>query len=256
LYKNGELDRAIEGYRRAIALDPQRPGAHANLGLALLDQRQVAEAIAECRRAVELEPHNANYHFNLSQPLLLNGDYTQGWQEYEWRLRTGQPAFTPYPLPVWAGEETGGRVLLLVHEQGFGDTLQFCRFATLAAAKARVILAVPRPLARLLGSLEGVERVVGEGEKLPPCDLHCPIASLPRAFNTTLETIPAKVPYLAADAAEVASWKRRMEDLAGLRVGLVWAGNPRPNMAGRRRRDRRPPRRRRRRPSSRKRERG
>jgi len=235
LHRMGDLDRAIEGFRRAIARDPKLSRAHVNLGFALRDSGRIAEGIAECRRGVELEPDNAQYHFNLSNFLLLKGDFTQGWQEYEWRLKTGEVALPSFSQPVWAGEEAGARVLLLVHEQGFGDTLQFCRFATLAAAKARVILAAPRPLARLLASLEGVERVVSDGDPLPPFDLYCPLASLPRAFNTTIDTIPAKVPYLAADASHVASWKRRLEALPGspgLRVGLVWAGNPRPNFPG------------------------
>ena len=228
LSRRGDLDQAIEGYRRAIGLDSSFASAHANLGLALLEKRQVAEAIDACRRAVELEPDDASYHFILSQSLLLKGDFSEGWQEYEWRLKTGQLlAFIPYSLPVWSGEDIGTRVLLVVHEQGFGDTLQFCRFVTLAAAKARVILAAPRPLVRLLRSLEGIGRVVCEGDRLPACDMYCPVASLPRAFEATLETIPAKVAYLSADAGEVASWRRRLAVLPGLRVGLVWAGNPR-----------------------------
>jgi hypothetical protein len=118
-------------------------------------------------------------------------------------------------------------VLLLHAEQGLGDTLQFCRYAPLAAARARVVLEVQAPLARLLSSLPGVSQVIARGEALPAFDAQAPLLSLPRAFGTTIETVPARVPYLAADPDQAAAWGRRLAALPGLKVGLCWAGEPR-----------------------------
>jgi hypothetical protein len=117
--------------------------------------------------------------------------------------------------------------LLLHAEQGFGDTLQFCRYASLVGAKARVILEVQPPLVRLCSSLAGVAQIVAQGEPLPAFDLHCPLMSLPLAIGTTLDTVPCEVPYLAAAPELVAGWRKRLAGLDGLRVGLVWAGSPR-----------------------------
>src|SRR6266403_400468 len=108
-------------------------------------------------------------------------------------------------FPQWQGEDISGKFLLLHAEQGFGDTLQFCRYAPLAAAEARVIIEVPRTLVHMCSTLEGVEQVVAAGDPLPPFDLHCPLLSLPHAFKTTLQTIPRTVPYLVPDASRTAS---------------------------------------------------
>jgi hypothetical protein len=121
-----------------------------------------------------------------------------------------------------------GRSILLHAEQGFGDTLQFCRYAPLVAARGGlVILEAPRPLIRLLKSLSGVSELVATGDPLPAFDLHCPLMSLPLAFGTEIETIPATLPYLAADPADIARWRERLGDRPGLKIGLIWAGNPR-----------------------------
>jgi hypothetical protein len=134
-----------------------------------------------------------------------------------------------FSRPRWNGEAGNGGVLLLHAEQGFGDTLQFCRYAPLAAARGwRVVLEVPQPLVRLMGSLDGVERVVASGDPLPEFDMQCPMMSLPFAFDTELDTIPADIPYLSADHRDVGRWESRLAELGpGLRVGLVWAGNAR-----------------------------
>jgi hypothetical protein len=125
------------------------------------------------------------------------------------------------------------QTVLLTHEQGFGDTLQFCRYIPLLAARgARIVLAVPPPLQRLLGTLQGVSEMVPTDSKLPPYHWHCPMMSLPRVFGTTLETIPAAIPYLTADPALVEDWAARLPPRRGVRVGLVWAGQARPWLPG------------------------
>jgi hypothetical protein len=126
---------------------------------------------------------------------------------------------------LWNGEASDG-ALLLHTEQGMGDTIQFCRYASLAAMRKRVTLQVPRSLVRLLSNLAGIERVVAEGTPLPDFEASCPLLSLPRVFNTTLETIPGPIPYLAAETERVIAWREQLPE-SGFRIGIVWAGSPR-----------------------------
>ena len=159
--------------------------------------------------------------------LLLAGRFEEGWKEYEWRLKE-QHMSRNFSAPLWSGEATGDRVILLHAEQGLGDTLQFCRYVPLIASGARTVLEVQAPLVRLLSRLRGIIEIVARGERLPSFDVHCPLMSLPRALGTTLDTIPAATPYLAADpgrAADLAQAARRPPWPA--RVGLVWAGGQR-----------------------------
>ncbi|HWK47276.1 MAG TPA: tetratricopeptide repeat protein, partial [Stellaceae bacterium] len=264
----GRLDEAVESYRMALRLDPESVEAHSNLGAALHDLghfaqaadscraalrlkprypdallnlsnaqqalHQLDEAAVSCRAAIDLKPDFAEAHHNLSLALLLAGHFGQGWSEYEWRWHLrghGLSRARPFTQPLWTGEALGDRILLIHGEQGYGDVIQFCRYATLAAARGRVVLEVPARLVRLLAGLPGVERIVAEGDPLPPFDLHCPMLSLPRAFGTVLDTIPARNRYLSADPMRVAEWRQRVVRLPGLRVGLVWAGSARQQAA-------------------------
>ncbi len=227
----GRFDEAEACYRRALALDPDYPEAVNNLGNALRGQGELEAAIAAYRRAVALKNDYPDVHHNLAMALLAAGDFPAGWAEYEWRWRTAQlrDAYRDFGAPQWRGEPGDGRTLLLHSEQGFGDTIQFCRFAPLAAARGwRVVLMVQKALVRLLGSLEGVAEVRAAGAAPPPCDAQCPMMSLPLALGTRLATIPAPRVYLRADPAQVAAWGERLARLGGLgpRIGLVWAGNP------------------------------
>src|SRR5262249_37334832 len=113
-------------------------------------------------------------------------------------------------------------------EQGFGETIQFVRYVPLLAARgAKVILEVQPELKMLLSELQGAEQVIGKGEALPPFDLHCPLLSLPLAFGTRVETIPAATPYLSASEERVAHWEGRLPKSPLPRIGVVWGGNPR-----------------------------
>lgn len=175
-----------------------------------------------------LQPDDVLAHFARSRLLLLRGEYAEGWREFEWRWRGGTAEkikLRGFAAPQWHGEEVAGKTLLLHAEQGFGDTLQFCRYASLVGATARVILEVQPSLVRLCSSLAGVFQVIARGEPLPAFDMHCPLMSLPLAVGTTLETIPSDTPYLAADPVLIAGWRERLSCLDGLRVGLVWAGS-------------------------------
>ncbi len=226
----GRFGEAEACFRESLRLRPDHPAALCNLGTQLQLTGELATAEACFRRALELEPASAQAHYNLALLCLLTGRLDEGWAEYEWRWEIrgqGLSARRNFQQPLWNGESVGERVVLLHAEQGFGDTLQFCRYVPLAAERVRVILEVPRPLVKLLSGMPGIEQIIALGDPLPNFDYHCPLLSLPRAFRTTLDTIPAATPYLAADPAREAYWRSRLSNLEGLRVGLVWAGNPR-----------------------------
>jgi Flp pilus assembly protein TadD len=233
LLQQGRLDEAVASYRLALDFRPNFPEALSNLGNALRAQKRLDEAINSYRRALDLRPNDPTAHYNLSMALLARGDMAAGWEEHEWRWKTPEliRAHRDFAQPQWRGEAAQGRTLLIHAEQGFGDTLQFCRYAPLAAARGmRIILEVPKPLSRLLRTLPAVDRVVVQGEPLPQFDLHCPMLSMPLALGTT--AIPSDVPYLHADATQVAAWRTRLVALESRRprIGLAWAGNPRKHL--------------------------
>ena len=231
-FLQGRMIEAIADYGRALAIAPDRVGTLYNRSGALRALRRIDEATADLDRALAIDPGFAQARFGRSTIQLLRGDLNGAWADYESRLKVrGFDHWRrTFDKPRWAGEPIEGRTLLLHTEQGFGDTIQFLRYARLMAAKTRVVLEVQRPLLRLAARIEEFAEVVAAGERLPDFDLHCPLLSLPLAFGTTLETIPGAVPYLDADATQIATWRRRLGDLPGLKVGLAWAGGFRPGL--------------------------
>ena len=226
----GRLHEAGDSFRQALRIQPDFAGAHNNLGVTFKESGHLHEAEECYRRALQIQPDYAEAHTNLAITLLARGDLTAGWEENEWRWATPQmrSGRRDFAQPLWRGERAEGLTLLIHAEQGYGDTLQFCRYASIAAARGlRVILEVPMPLVKLLRSLTGVERVVGSGEELPAFDLHCPMLSMPWALKTSLSTIPCAASYLQADKERVYAWRTRLAALpnSGRRIGLVWAGN-------------------------------
>jgi hypothetical protein len=158
--------------------------------------------------------------------LLLAGDFAQGLPLYEWRKRLEHAMVPPLAAPIWHGaEDLAGRTLLIYADQALGDTLQFCRYAHLAQQRgAQMIVRVQPQLTELLASLGPDIRVIAPGEEPRGCDYQCALLSLPLAFATTLQTIPAAVPYLAADPRRVAHWREQL-GAGGFRVGIVWQGS-------------------------------
>jgi tetratricopeptide (TPR) repeat protein len=237
LAEAGEADAAAAEQREAERLAAADPAARHAIGLALITAGRAEEALAQFRAAVEEEPESPQAHYNLALALLLLGHLPEGWREYEWRwgLPVHQLYARRFRQPQWRGEDPTGRVLVLHAEQGLGDTLHFCRYAPLVAARsARVHLEVQPELVRLLqlsfgsGTLRVHSRAASfpSAEHLPAADFHSPLLSLPTVFGTSLETIPAAIPYLRPDPAEAPSWARRLAPLPRPRVGLVWAGRP------------------------------
>ncbi len=231
LFDLGDIAGAIASFRRATALDPGEGAPWANLGMALKTEGLFDAAIAACDRAVACAPDDAQIRLNRAVALLRAGRMTEAWPDYEQRLALGGgPRLPPATLlPAVAGLDLTGRTVLVWHEEGFGDTLHFARYVPLLAARgARVVAWVPAELSRLFASLDGVAEIVSGPAAVPAFDWHCPFFSLPRAFATTLDTVPGTIPYLHADPALAAAWAARMPGDCALRVGLVWAGQARP----------------------------
>ncbi|MFM2129224.1 MAG: hypothetical protein RL477_770, partial [Pseudomonadota bacterium] len=161
--------------------------------------------------------------------LLLAGKFARGWAGYETRLRIEKDGVPPRPYAQlrWDGRsEVRGKRILLYPEQGLGDTIQFSLYATVLAERgAHVLLEVQPPLCAVLGTLAGVGTVFASGAAMPPFDLHAPLLSLPLALGTTLDTIPAKTPYIAADADKVAAWASRLGPRTRPRLGIAWSGS-------------------------------
>jgi len=232
----GRYPEAIAAYRRATSLNPGYVDAWSNLGNALAAEGQTQEALAASGKAVELDPGSLQSHWNYAVVLLRSGDLARGWAEYEWRwtAQTRFPRvkqrFNPprFPTPMWDGAKLGGRIILLHAEQGFGDTIHFARYAPMVADRGgKVVIEAQPECYRLLRSLRGIETVIVRGEPVPPFDAHCPLMSLGRLFGTTLDSIPAEIPYLSADESDAAAWQRKLGPSGGrLRVGLCWAGSP------------------------------
>ncbi len=236
--ERGHFAEAIAAFSRAVAINPEQAASWSNLGMMLKIERRFEEAVAAHDKAVALGPDVPQLRVNRAVALLHAGRMAEAWRDYEFRLR--QPGHTTLPLEMLlptlaSGVAFAGRRVLVTHEEGFGDTLHFIRYAPmLAALGARVLVLVPPALTPLLRGLAGVDGVLTEGAPTPSFDFHCPVFSLPRVFATTLETIPAPVSYLAADPALVAHWSTRLPiaSRGKLRVGIVWAGQSRPWLAG------------------------
>jgi tetratricopeptide (TPR) repeat protein len=231
-HRLGRLDNALANYDRAIALDPTDAFAHYNRALLMQDCCRWEEALASYDRAIAANPRFADAQYNRAVNLLYQGDFERGWRSYEWRWknaeRLGIGEVRNFRQPLWLGQEAvQGKRVLLHSEQGLGDTIQFCRYASrVAALGATVTLEVPAPLLNVLGAVEGVSQIIAKGEHLPPFDYHCPLMSLPLAFKTTVATIPAPAKYLHSDPARVAQWQTLLGERTRARIGLVWSGNP------------------------------
>jgi tetratricopeptide (TPR) repeat protein len=221
----GQQAQAIEHYRRAVTLETRYAQGWNNLGVALREAGQIDQAIDAHRRAISIEPEMADAHFALAFSLLLSGRFQEGWREYEWRLKRRSHASVL--RRNWEGSGLNNQTILLHAEQGFGDTIQFARYAQLVSHRGgRIILGCQRELARLLQRLPGVASVIAIDDPLPGFHLHCPLMSLPLVFGTDVHSIPANVPYLSADSALASQWEKRIPSGRKLNVGLCWSGRP------------------------------
>ncbi|MBD2181524.1 FkbM family methyltransferase [Aerosakkonema funiforme] len=222
--EQGKLEDAIAYYQQALALNPNYPNAYNNLGKVFIIQGKIAEAQILLRQALTLKPNFPEAHENLGVTLLYTGDFKNGFAETEWRWQIKE--FIRLHLPqslLWDGSDLQGRKILLVCEQGFGDGIQFIRYAPLVAQRGgRVIVMCYESQRRLFNTVAGIEQLVTMGTQVE-FDVHAPFMSLPHILGTTLETIPAQIPYLLPPQP----YPFTLEVPPGmlLKVGIVWAGN-------------------------------
>jgi tetratricopeptide (TPR) repeat protein len=229
LHKLRRLEEALASHDSALASGPDYAPALANRGITLYDLKRFDEALASYSQAIALCPDYADAHFFKSLSNLVTGDLERGWIEYEWRRKAPSARITErdFPQPLWIGEDDIARKTILLHsEQGFGDSIQFCRYVPLIAARgARVVMEVEEPLCELMTGLAGATRVIAKGDALPEFDIHCSLPSLPLAFKTRLETIPSSAPYLTAPKQALEYWGALLGAKRSLRIGLAWTGN-------------------------------
>jgi hypothetical protein len=231
----GRFGQAIAQFRQVTQLAPAQSAGWANLAAMLKIEGRFDAALKAYDTAVALDPQNARIRVNRTVALLRAGRLREAWRDFEYRLALPEHQATgiSWPMPLLPHlSEAIGRHILVTHSDGFGDTLQFMRYLPLLAEHAALVTAwVPKPLERIMQSVEGVAEVQTGDRPTTIGDFYCPFVSLPRVFDTSLQTIPDKFPYLAADPQLVPQWRERLPNDAML-VGLVWAGQARPHLAG------------------------
>jgi len=229
----GDLNRhldALDSHEKAIQLQPEFAESWLERGNTLRSLMRHEEALESYDKAILLKPNYAEAIWNKALTLLRLGEFDLGWRLFEWRWKLKN-----FPSPqrsflgrLWLGEESlRGRAILLHAEQGYGDTIQFCRYVpAVKNLGAKIFLEVPSALKEVLSHLSGVDRVIDRGSALPAFDFHCPLLSLPFAFKTRIETIPNTFPYLSVDAAKRIDWRSRTVFNNKKRsIGIVWAGS-------------------------------
>ena len=226
LRDQGKLDASVTCYRKALELDADFAEAHCNLGIALKDMGKLEDAAACYRRALELKTDYPEANFGLGLVYMLSGNWKSGWPKYEWRWRTKGFSRRPYLQPQWDGSPLAGKTILLYAEQGLGDTLQFIRYASIVKQfGCTVLVQCQRSLLGLLDGIPGVDQWIDDSKDLPSFDFHCPLMSVPGVLKTSIDTIPASIPYLIPKESLVEKWKKRMMEFEGFRIGICWQGN-------------------------------
>lgn len=228
----GRYDDALSDFDHALALQPDHPDALNNKGLILARLGRFEDALGYFEQVLLHYPERMQARYNRSIMLLALGDLANGFREFEtrWQIPPLKDLKHPTPVPLWRGEAVArGKTILIYHEQGYGDTLQFARYVPMVIERGmKVVLAVPPALRQVMETLPGAPTVVTEGDPMPHHELRCPLMSLPLAFGTTLDTIPASQSYLKADPKQVDHWKKRLGHSTKPRIGLVWSGRQYP----------------------------
>lgn len=247
LHKLNRYEEALTSFDQALALQPHHAELHNLRGDTLACLTRYDEAEAEYETAIKLDPKFIQARWNAAVTRLLRGDFRRGWREYECRWKNPGVQLRDFSAPLWLGEGSiSGKTILLHAEQGFGDTIQFVRYAPLLVESGgKVILEVQAELHSLLSRMKGISAILAQPKErtvdsridgapvplaserdLPPFDCHCPLLSLPLAFKTELSTVPVQIPYIYADPERVKTWKTRLPRGNSPLVGLAWSGNP------------------------------
>jgi cytochrome c-type biogenesis protein CcmH/NrfG len=226
------MDEALAAGQESIRLDPNNPEHLVNLSLIFVDVDDRERATACLLRAIGLKHDHADGHLALAQTLLAAGDFDPGWMEYEWRNLTeaGKATMPAMTSAAWNGMRIPNGRLLLVGDQGYGDTIQFARYIPMAAERCQeLIVGCSAEMAPLLANIPGVARYCHRWTDVPGHAVHCRLSSLPYLFHTTLDSIPSGIPYIKADPGRIAYWRERLDASVsrGLkRIGLAWTGRP------------------------------
>ncbi len=232
LHATDRFEEAVDLYRQALLIAPDDVRLHQNMGVVLQAIGEFAGARSAFGEAVRIDPGYGTARWNLAVLKLLSGEWHEGFREFEARFvkKDAVPRLHGN-LPRWDGSPLPGTTLLVHAEQGFGDTLQFCRYLSLLSNSGAAVVfeCQDRSLQELLQNSFPEVQVLVRGDRLPDSDLQVPLLSLPSACNTTLATVPAEVPYLYAPHDRVAFWRGQLEQGSSLRVGLVWAGRLKPD---------------------------
>lgn len=225
------FDDALASYEKAIELKLDYAEAYNNRGNAFKDMQRLEEALADYEKAASFKPDYVEANWNKSLALLLAGRYLEGWEQYEWRLKK-QDSLDSYEYYIlgktaWRGQANiSGKKILILSEQGFGDVIQFSRYLPhLKSLGAEVFFEVPEQLISLVATVDCDISVIAKGTQQIEFDACCPIMSLPYVFKTTVNTIPAKIPYLHVSKAKKEQWQYKLPASNRLKVGLVWSGN-------------------------------
>jgi tetratricopeptide (TPR) repeat protein len=220
-------DAVFAAARHAVALHPRDPNALADLGSTLAQRTDYRGALECFGRALEGDSEHVEAHSLRAVIHLLRGNLGRGFWEWEWRWKQKINPPRRFPQPRWEGSLLTGRTILLHAEQGMGDVVQFIRYASVVKSYGgSVVFECYEPLVRLLSRTPGIDRIMPRGERLPAFDVHAPLSSLPFILGTTLETVPAQLPYLFVDQHLVRRWRAAMEDDGRFKIGIVWQGNP------------------------------
>jgi Flp pilus assembly protein TadD len=224
-------DEALPWFDRALQVMPAFVEALNNKAFSLVRLHRFDEAFATYARSKAVDRNNATADWNLALLQMLTGNFEDGWagREARFRLPSSPVLYPKFPQPQWFGDEDiEGKTILLYADEGLGDSIQFARYVPMVASRgARVVLAVEEAIRPLMSGLRGVAQCLPKSAALPGFDLHCPMSSLPLAFRTRPNTIPAATPYLPRPPEDrLRAWEDRLGSYRGLRVGLVWSGNP------------------------------
>ena len=219
-------DLALPHLEHSASLEPGQMQVHSDIAVCLCSMNRYDEALAVYRWIYEIQPSANDARYLEALALLALGDFENGWRKHEvrWYAALGRPMRRVVPGPSWLGDEDlNGRTILVHAEQGHGDTVMFLRYVPLLRALgARVILEVQPALKPMLA---GTPDVFARGEDLPPYDFHCSLMTMPRAFHTTPETIPATVPYLTVPPESLRKWRLRLGPSNGRRrIAIAWTG--------------------------------
>ena len=226
----GRHDEALTAYDKVLALKPDLPEAWYSRGNVFFDLNRDDEALENFGKAIDLRAENAEALLHKSLVKLSLGDFEEGWALYEWRWKSkffASPVrFSQKP---WLGDtDIAGKTVLVHSEQGFGDIVQFYRYlAELKKLDCKIIFETPAPLIPLFAAQKNNVQIITWGATHPHFDVHCPLMSLPHAFKTTLQTIPASIPYLFSSPEKLDRWRTKLGKKGKPRVGLAWSGNPR-----------------------------